>query len=326
MSTTSKSTTSTKTEDSKRATTKAASHKRDLYQETTDKIIGLLETSVLPWRRTWSQYGLARNFASGTIYKGINMVLMNNTTHSIPYFMSFKQIKQRGGMVKKGAKAEQVLCFKLTFKDADGKVLTNDQATQYKKAGKEVKVLRFLKYFSVFNIADVEGIEIEIPVVSLKENEQIEQCESLIQDMRNPPIFETVDTDRAYYSPVLDQVNMPSIRQFDSSAAYYAILFHEIVHSTGHEKRLNRKGITELTNYGTAQYSKEELIAEMGAAFLCASVGIDYDVITENTAAYIQGWLKVLKADKHFIFQAAAQAQKAVNYILKEEATSKETA
>ena len=129
---------------------KTVKAKRDLYQETTNKIIALLETGVLPWRRTWSQYGLARNFSSGTIYRGINMVLMNNTAHAIPYFMSFRQIKERGGLVKKGTKAEQVLYFKLTFKDEKGQVLSKEQATNYKKAGKKVKVLRFLKYFSVF--------------------------------------------------------------------------------------------------------------------------------------------------------------------------------
>jgi len=115
----------------------------------------------LPWRRTWSQYGLAKNYVSGKAYKGINMVLMNNTVHTIPYFLT----------IKKGAKAEQVLYFKLTFKDGNGKILSQETATQYKKAGRVVKVLRFLRYFSVFNVADVEGIEYKIPEVELKDNE-----------------------------------------------------------------------------------------------------------------------------------------------------------
>ena len=292
--------------------------KRDLYQETTNKIIALLENGVLPWRRTWSQYGLAKNYVSGKAYKGINMILMNNTAYNIPYFLSFKQAKELGGTIKKGAKAEQVLYFKLTFKDENGKVLSQETATQYKKAGRVVKVLRFLRYFSVFNIADIEGIEYDIPEVELKDNEQIEKCDQLVLDMPNPPKFETTNTDKAFYAPLLDLINMPSIKQFENSAEYYSTLFHEMIHSTGHETRLNRTGISELDKKAKNEYSKEELIAEMGAAFLCATTGIDYDAVTENSAAYINGWLKVLKADKRFIFQSAAAAQKAANYILGE--------
>ena len=290
--------------------------KRDLYQETTNKIIALLEKGVLPWRRTWSQFGLAKNYVSGKAYKGINMILMNNTVHNIPYFLSFKQAKELGGTIKKGAKAEQVLYFKLTFKDDNGKVLSQETASQYKKAGRVVKVLRFLKYFNVFNIADVEGIFFSIPEVELKDNEQIEKCDQLVMNMPNPPKFETTNTDRAFYAPASDLINMPSIKQFENSAEYYSTLFHEMIHSTGHQSRLDRKGISQLVQKAKNEYSKEELIAEMGAAFLCATTGIDYDAITENSAAYLQGWLKVLKADKHFIFKVSAESQKAANYII----------
>ena len=289
---------------------------RDLYQETTNKIIALLEKGVLPWRRTWSQFGLAKNYVSGKAYKGINMVLMNNTDHNIPYFLSFKQAKELGGTIKKGAKAEQVLYFKLTFKDENGKVLSQETASQYKKAGRVVKVLRFLKYYNVFNIADVEGIFFSIPEVELKDNEQIEKCDQLVMNMPHPPKFETTNTDRAFYAPLSDLINMPSIQQFENSAEYYSTLFHEMIHATGHESRLNRKGISQLGKKEKSTYSKEELIAEMGAAFLCATTGIDYDAITENSAAYVQGWLTVLKADKQFIFKVSAQSQKAVDYIL----------
>jgi len=206
----------------------------------------------------------------------------------------------------------------LTFKDENGKILSQEIATQYKKSGRVVKVLRFLRYFSVFNIADIEGIEFDIPEVELKDNEKIEKCDHLVLNMPNPPKFETTNTDRAFYAPILDLINMPSIKQFENSEEYYSTLFHEMIHSTGHETRLNRNGITEIGKKKSDIYSKEELVAEMGAAFLCATTGIDYDAITENSAAYINGWLKVLKADKRFIFQSAASAQKAANYILGE--------
>ncbi len=295
---------------------KSKKPKRDLYQETTDRIIALLEKGVLPWRRTWSQYGLARNYFTKNIYKGINAILMNNSEYPIPYFLSMKQANKLGGKVKKGAKADTVLCFKLTFKDETGKIITQEQATALKAAGQEVQTLRLLRYFNVFNISKIEGIDFKIPEVQLKDNEQIAKCENIIENMPNPPAIETVKADRAFYSPNLDRVNVPSIQQFENSSEYYCTLFHELTHATGHPNRLNRKGISELTFFGTKQYSKEELIAEMGAAFLSAHAGIDYEAITENSAAYIQGWLKVLKEDKHFIFGSAAQAQKAVDYIL----------
>jgi len=169
---------------------------------------------------------------------------------------------------------------------------------------------------SYFTISKIEGINFKIPEVQLKDNERIANCENIIEQMPNPPAIETVNANRAYYSPTLDRVNVPSIKQFENSEEFYVTLFHELTHSTGHANRLNRKGISELTTFGTKQYSQEECIAEMGAAFLSTHAGIDYEAITENSAAYIQGWLKVLKEDKYFIFQSAAQAQKAVDYIL----------
>jgi len=137
----------------KRIKAKAKQPKRDLYQETTDRIIALLEKGVLPWRRTWSQYGLARNYFTKNIYKGINAVLMNNSEYPIPYFLSMKQANQLGGKVKKGSKADTVLCFKLTFKDETGKIITPEQAAERKAAGQEVQTLRLLRYFNVFKCA-----------------------------------------------------------------------------------------------------------------------------------------------------------------------------
>jgi antirestriction protein ArdC len=290
--------------------------KRDLYQEVTDKMITLLEKGVAPWRCTWNKYGLARNHATGHIYTGINAFLMNLTPHPIPYFMSFKQAKAKGGKIRKGAKAEMVYFYKPLFKDKDDNFIKADEAVNLKGRGEEVQVIPMLKYYNVFNIEDIEDIEIEIPEVELKEHERIEKCEAIINGMPNPPKFVFEDANRAYYAPTPDKVNMPDIGQFETAEEYYCTKFHEVTHSTGHPTRLNREGITKLNPFGSADYSKEELIAEMGAAFLSAQAGINYDELTENSAAYLQGWLKVLKADKKLIFKAAAEAQKAVDYIL----------
>lgn len=290
--------------------------KIDLYQEVTDKMLALLEQGVAPWRRNWNRYGFARNYATGHIYSGINAFLMNLTPHPIPYFMSFKQVKAGGGNIKKGAKSEMLFFYKSYHKDETGQNISQQEYTALCEMGVDPQRIAFLKYYRVFNIADVEGIEIEIPEVELKDHERLEQCEQIIRGYTNAPkqIFENAD--RAYYAPVSDKLNVPDIAQFETAEDYYSTLFHELTHSTGHETRLNREGITGLNPFGSPDYSKEELIAEMGASFLCAHAGIDTKPVSQNSAAYLQGWLNVLKADKKLIFKAAAAAQKAADYIL----------
>lgn len=294
----------------------APTQSRDLYAEVTNKIIGMIEQGVAPWRKTWSQYGLARNYATGHIYTGINMILMNTTPHPIPYFMTFNQIQEQGGKIRKGSKAEMVIYFNVYYKDGNDQTLSRPQAIAAREHGQEVQVLKFIKYYNVFNIADIEGITFDIPEITLKDNEQIERCEQIIATMPHRPELKQMDANRAFYAPLHDFVNMPDIRQFDSSQAYYATFFHELAHSTGHASRLAREEVMNPVEFGSKPYSREELLAEMAASFICASVHIDYDEITENSAAYLAGWLKVLKEDSKFIFKAAAEAQKAAHYIL----------
>jgi antirestriction protein ArdC len=297
-------------------TKKSKIQKRDLYQEVTDRMIELLEQGVAPWRCTWSKYGAARNYATGHIYTGINAFLMNLTPHPIPYFMSFKQAKAKGGKIKKGAKANMVLFYKTLFKNEDEGFISGKQALALQGMGEEVQTIPMLKYYNVFNIEDVEGIEIDIPEVELKEHERNESCENIIQNVQNAPEYVHQDANRAYYTPLSDKLNMPALGQFETAEDYYCTFFHELTHATGHKSRLNREGITKLKPFGSPSYSREELIAEMGASFIAAHVGINYDEITQNSAAYLQGWLSVLKADKKLIFKAAAEAQRAADYIL----------
>ena len=290
--------------------------KRDVYGEVTRRIIGLLEQGVAPWRMTWSSYGLARNYATGHVYTGINMILMNHTPHAVPYFMTFNQVKERGGNVRKGSKAELVVYYRAYFKDEDGRSMNPAQARIAQAMGRDIRTHRCLKYYNVFNIADIEGIAIDISEVVLKENERLEACERLVARMPKRPTFRTLDANQPYYSPRKDVVNMPDIRQFDSPQAYYATLFHELAHSTGHASRLGREAVMCPERFGAHSYSREELLAEMAASYLCATVRIDQEPIVQNSAAYLAGWLKVLKADSRFIFKAAAGAQKAADYIL----------
>jgi antirestriction protein ArdC len=299
------------------ATTEATSISRDLYQEVTNKIIALIEQGVAPWRRTWSTYGLARNYATGHIYTGINLILMNNTVHPIPYFLTFNQVKEQGGRIKKDAKAEKVIYFDVYYKDGNDQTLTKEEAIQRRKNGEEIQILKFIKYYNVFCIDDIEGIEFEIPEMELKPNEKIARCESIIENMPKRPELRQIDANRAYYLPAQDFINLPDIKRFEGSEQYYATYFHELIHSTGHSSRLARAEVMDFTGFGTKPYSKEELVAEVGASFLCSSVQIDYDGIVENSASYLAGWLKVLKEDSKFIFKVASEAQKASDYILR---------
>jgi antirestriction protein ArdC len=294
----------------------AISKNFDLYQEVTYKIISMLEQGVAPWRRTWSTYGLAKNYITGHVYRGINFILMNNTSHLIPYFLTFNQIREIGGKLKKGAKAEKVIYFNLVYKDRDNRTVSNEEATHLYNIGAEVKTLKFIKYYSVFNVEDVEGIKLDISEIQLKPNEKKDKCESIVENMPKCPEIKHIDSKGAFYSPGLDIVNMPQIEQFESAEAYYATLFHELIHSTGHVSRLGREEVMNPHGFGSKPYSREELVAEMGASFLCSSVQIDFDQIFENNVAYLSGWLKVLKEDSKFIFKVASEAQKGVDFIL----------
>lgn len=294
----------------------AISKNFDVYQEVTDKIISMLERGVAPWRRTWSTYGLAKNYVTGHVYTGINFILMNNTSHLIPYFLTFNQIREIGGKLKKGTKAEKVIYFNVVYKDRDNRMVSKDVATHLYNIGAEVKTLKFIKYYNVFNISDVEGIELEISEDQLKPNEKIDKCESIVENMPKCPEIKHIDSKGAFYSPGLDIVNMPQIEQFESAEAYYATLFHELIHSTGHVSRLGREEVMNPHTFGSKPYSREELVAEMGASFLCFSVQIGFDQIFENNVAYLSGWLKVLKEDSIFIFKVASEAKKGTDFIL----------
>ncbi len=164
----------------------------------------------------------------------------------------------------------------------------------------------------MFNLEQTEGIS--IPEIKKREFNPITEAEKVIHGMREGPFLED-NGSQAYYRPSDDVVNMPKANLFESDEEYYSTIFHELIHSTGHVKRLNREGITNISHFGSHDYSKEELVAEMGSAFLCGHCGIEPRVI-QNQAAYIQSWLKKLRSNKKWLVYAAAAAQKAADYTL----------
>jgi len=250
------------------------------------------------------------NYASKRVYSGINFFLLSMLEN--PFFMTYKQIEKAGGHLKKGAKSEIVFYWLWTYYYANGKITKNENEA--------VKKIPNLRYYRVFNAPDIEGIEFEYPEhPQLKPNEKYDNCEQLIKSTN--AAIEHINSNQPYYNFIKDFINMPVIGSFDNSDFYYATLFHELGHWTGAKQRLNR----ELPNrYADEKYSKEELIAEMTSAFLCAEMGIDNNDLTDNSAAYLQGWINALKGDSKLIITAASAAQKAFNSIIsnyKKEAT-----
>lgn len=277
--------------------------KKSVFEIATERMVTLLESGTNPWRKTWSTTTTQppMNYASKRIYSGINFFLLSMLEN--PFFMTYKQIIQRGGNVKKGAKSEIVFYWLWTYFDSNGKITKNENEA--------VKKIPNLRYYRVFNAPDIEGIEFKYPdPPQLKPNEKYNHCEQLIES--TGATIDHINLNQPYYNFVKDFINMPTIGSFDNSDFYYSTLFHELGHWTGHQSRLNR----ELPNrYADEKYSKEELIAEMTSAFLCAEMGIDNNDLAENQAAYLKGWIKALKGDSKLIITAASAAQKAFKFI-----------
>ena len=287
--------------------------KQDPYAVVTDRIIEALEAGVVPWHKPWkslSGHG-PTSLQTGKPYRGVNVWILSVTSllrgYSSPYWVTFKQAKERGGSVRKGEKGTQVVLWKPFY-------------TEDKETGERVK--RFMmRYFTVFNVDQCDDVTVPTPE-PVADFDPIEAAEALSERYRksNGPALRHAG-DRAFYAPTFDSVTMPIRGSFDSIEHYYGTLFHEYAHSTGHESRLARKSLIHPAPFGSEDYSKEELVAEMAAAFMCGEAGIPVNV--EHHAAYIGSWLEVLKADRRMLVQAAAAAQKAADMVIGREADSK---
>lgn len=277
-----------------------------VYEVINNRIMELLEQGTIPWRKTWNaQSNMPKNMVSKKEYRGVNIFLLACMPYSSPYWMTFKQVQDKGGHVRKGEKSCPVIFWKWLDKKAEGFDLI-DSLTNGK--------IPMLRYYSVFNIEQTEGIEAPPSTEIINSFTPIERAEQIISGMPYKPEIRH-GGNKASYSPMLDYVKLPVPEAFQSPEEYYNTAFHELTHATGHASRLGRKGVTETNYFGSHEYSKEELVAEMGASFLSGYAGIENKTI-ENSAAYLQGWLRELKSDKKLLVMAAAQAQKASDYIL----------
>jgi antirestriction protein ArdC len=281
----------------------------DPYQQVTDQILKHLENGVVPWRRPWRRVvGRPRNFQTGKPYHGINVLLLGWTLYESPWWMTFRQVSERGGFVRKGEHGTPIMKW--------GKYAPSKKIEE----GAEKEKPRFyLKSYRVFNAAQIENVEFP-PVEKgdgLDPEARFERGEAIYMDMPKPPTLRQSSRNRAAYSWKKDEVEMTPLQRFSKLEDYYLTLFHELVHSTGHPTRLDRKGVTESDGFGGKVYSQEELVAEMGAAFLAAEIDLVCDG-HEQSAAYLKEWLEALRDPNHrrWVVTAASQAGRAADFIL----------
>jgi len=285
--------------------------KLDIYQAVTDRILAMLDQGTVPWRhpikhRGGAGDGFPKNLDSNRAYRGVNVFLLAVTSwmkgYESDYWLTYKQAQKRGGQVRRGEKSSLVVFWK-------------QHNVKDKETGEDKKV-PVIRHYNVFNAEQCEGIEAPDAIVpdDTEPFEPIDAAERIVTGYRNAPVIEH-GGGQAFYRPADDKVRIAEPGRFESREAYYATLFHELTHSTGHKSRLDRGLGSRLSVFGSADYSKEELVAEMGAAFLAAASAISPPTI-EQSAAYIDGWRKKLKGDKKLVVQASGAAQRAADLIL----------
>ena len=282
----------------------------DVYSLVNDRILAALSQGIIPWKRPWTGH-LPTNYDSGKEYRGVNILTLGIAEmingYSSPYWLTFLQANKHGGHIKKGEKATYIV-----FSDKKVREVEKEDGT------KEQKIYHFIKSFPVFNWDQTEGVPKKESGTALNpDRDLIEVCNSILSGMPRPPAYRE-NGNSAYYVPKQDLVNLPPIETFKTTEGYVATKFHEYAHSTGHKARLNRPGVMGVAAFGGEEYSFEELVAELTSAYLCARNGIDNTL--ENSSAYIQHWIEVLKNDRTMLMKASGKAMLAVDYILANEA------
>lgn len=277
---------------------------RDLYQETTDRLIAALEAGTRPWQRDWLTTGEPIR-STGQAYRGINFILLSLTAQSAGYthprWITFKQAQELGGNVRKGERGTPIVFFK-KLEVAAGEGAGED----------ERRSIPMMRGYTVFNVEQCDGLADRFPlpvIADLPAKQRDEQAEATLR-ATGATIKEGGNS--AFYSPATDHIQLPAFEAFQSTGGFLATLAHELVHWTGAKHRLARD---MSGGFGSANYAREELVAEMGAAFIGARLGIAGDHF-DNHAAYLANWLQVLRTDKKAIFKAAAAAQLAADHIL----------
>ena len=295
---------------SKKTSAAVTTVREDIYSKVTQKIIASLEQGVRPWMKPWSVEHTAGRITKplrccGTPYRGINVLLLWSEAvergYVAPIWMTYKQSQERGGQVRKGEKGTQIV-----YADRLTKTEENDKGEEVERS------IPFMKTYTVFCVEQIDGLT-DIFYAKFTNNlppeRRIAEAEKFIANTGATIIH---GGNRAYYAPGPDVIRLPPFEAFKDAESYYGTCLHEQCHWTKAKHRLDRDFGRK--HFGDEGYAREELVAEMGAAFLCADLGITPE-IRDDHAAYISHWLDVLQSDKRAIFQTAAHAQRAADYL-----------
>jgi antirestriction protein ArdC len=263
-----------------------------------------LKAGVVPWRQPWHETAPPCNAVTGRPYHGINFFLLSLARYLDHRWLTYQQARELGGHVRTGEKATLVVFWKKWEVDSP------DSSTGELKKER----IPLLRHYHVFNVQQCEDLSLpQLEILTKPQNERIALAEQLVRQTPDPPRLHPGCKQACYY-PLVDVVQMPDIQSFVTADAYYATLFHELGHATGHQSRLNRAGVMDAPRFGSADYSREELVAELTSSYCCATLGLDNSLI-DNAASYIDGWLTRLKTDPKAIVVAAGQAQRAAEYL-----------
>ena len=282
--------------------TVSLSQQSSVYQIVTEQIIKQLESGVAPWRKPWRTEAPC-NLVTGREYRGVNPFLLAPQGYGSRYWLTFDQAQKLGGYIRKGEHSSIVTFWKI----GDEKITTDADGDEHKSRP------FLLRFYRVFNVEQTEGIADKLGIGNASaRTPNLDKCEGIVAEMPNRPAI--IQDGRAWYRPSTDTVGIPARTAFNSTEEFFATLFHELTHSTGHASRVGREEIQNLNEFGSESYSKEELVAELGAAMLCGITGITPKTI-ENSASYLKTWIDVLKSDARMVVFAASHAQKAADYI-----------
>lgn len=274
----------------------------NVYEVVNERIDALLAQGVVPWRRPWkADVGRPRSI-DGRPYHGINAFLLANVGHADPRFATFARAKAAGWRIKKGARGYPVVFWRqIEIVEGEG-----DEAV--------TKTVPLLRYYTVFNVEQIEG---DVPPLDVEARsfDPIERAEAIVEGMPQRPSIVERGT-AAYYRVAEDLVVLPPRSSFESGAGWYATLFHELGHSTGHPERLNRPELNNFEHFGSQMYSREELVAEFCSAYLLAHAGIDDEI--PSSASYIDAWRRAIRDDSRALVVAASRGQRAAEFILGE--------
>lgn len=273
---------------------------QDVRSDVTERIMAQLEAGRIPWRQPWKSTVGQPQSIDGRPYRGINALLLGMSGYGDPRWGTFNAIRRHGGRVRKGEKSTVVVLWK-PFVTVD------------KETGERVRRL-MLRYFRVFNVEQADGLNLKpLDRIAPLEPDEVSTAVQRVLDeyVDGPTVHYGGD---AWYDPQVDVINLPELARFESSSRFATTAFHEAIHSTGHSSRLARDEVVHGGRFGSPDYSREELVAEMGAAMTAALLGIEVDY--PQSGSYIKGWLQALDNDKGLIISAAARAQHAVDRLL----------